>query len=66
VIPAYGTANARLTFATLEDGWSLALAGTNIFNARYYYNKNYVSGNFQIKGNPAPGAEWSLSLKKTF
>ncbi len=39
---------------------------TNLFGEDYFYNKNYISGNFQLKGNPAPGAEWALSLKKTF
>jgi iron complex outermembrane receptor protein len=64
-IPAYGVTNARLTFAR-DDGWSVSLIGTNVFNKKYFYNKNFISGNFQIKGNPAPGAEWALSLRKAF
>ena len=65
-IPTYGVANARITFTTLNDDWQLSLMGTNLFSADYYYNKNYISGNFQLKGNPAPGREWALSLRRNF
>ena len=65
-IPAYGVGNARLTFATLEHGWSVSAAVRNMFDKYYFYNRNFISGNFQVKGNPAPPREWSLSLRKTF
>jgi iron complex outermembrane recepter protein len=66
-IPGYGVANARLTFARGEEGsWSVSLIGSNLLGENYFYNKNYVSGNFQIKGNPAPGTEWGLSFRKNF
>lgn len=65
-IPAYGVANARLTFTRGEGAWSVSLIGSNLFDEDYFYNKNYVSGNFQLKGNPAPGREWGLSLRKNF
>ncbi|HWJ69077.1 MAG TPA: TonB-dependent receptor [Sphingobium sp.] len=66
LIPAYGVLNARLTFKTIDNGWQISLTGTNILDKSYFYNKNYISGNFQLKGNPAPGAEWALSLRKMF
>jgi len=65
-IPAYGVANARLTFTTLDNNWSLSLIGTNIFDKEFFYNKGFISGNWQIKGNPAPGAEWALSIRRNF
>lgn len=65
-IDAYGTANARLTFTTLDEDWSLSLIGYNVFDEEYFYNRNYISGNFQLKGNPAPGAEWAISLRRNF
>ncbi len=66
-IPAYGVANARLTFARGEEGsWLVSLIGTNLFGENFFYNKNYVSGNFQLKGNPAPGVQWGLSFRKNF
>ncbi len=65
-IGAYGTANARLTFTRAEGSWSVSLIATNLTDEEYYYNKNYVSGNFQLKGNPAPGTEYGLSLRKNF
>jgi iron complex outermembrane receptor protein len=65
-IDAYGTVNARLAFTTLDKNWVIALSGTNLLDERYFYNRNYVSGNFQLKGNPAPGAEWALSLRRNF
>lgn len=65
-IPAYGVANARLNFKTLESGWSLSASVTNLFDKYYFYNLNFVSGNYQLKGNPAPPREWMLSLRKDF
>ncbi|MDR2215402.1 MAG: TonB-dependent receptor [Nevskiaceae bacterium] len=66
IIDAYGTANARLTFTTLDQKWAVSLSGANILDEAYFYNKSNVSGNFQTKGNPAPGAEWALSVRRNF
>ncbi|MEJ0034767.1 MAG: TonB-dependent receptor [Gammaproteobacteria bacterium] len=65
-IPGYGVANARLTFTRAEGSWSASLIGSNLLGEDYFYNKNYVSGNFQLKGNPAPGTEWGVSFRKNF
>ena len=65
-IPGYGVANARLTFTTADEAWALSVYGSNIFDKEYFYNRGYVSGNWQIKGNPAPGAEWGVSLRRNF
>lgn len=65
-IPAYGVANARLTLETLNSGWQFSVIGTNIFNQQYDYNRYYISGNYQISANPAPGAEWAISARKKF
>jgi len=66
LIPSYAVVNARLTFTTLDEAWQVSVIGTNITDTDYFYNKNFISGNFQVKGNPAPGAEWKLSLRRTF
>jgi iron complex outermembrane recepter protein len=65
-IDAYGVANARLTFIDKNEDWEFSVIGLNIFDERYFYQKNYVSGNFQMKGVPAPGAQWGISLRRNF
>lgn len=44
----------------------ISLIGSNLLGENYLYNKNYVSGNFQLKGTAAPGTEWGLSFRKDF
>ncbi|PQA87003.1 hypothetical protein CW354_13155 [Marinicaulis flavus] len=65
-IDSYGVANLRLTFVDNDEDWEFSVIGYNITDEKYFYRKNYVSGNWQIKGVPAPGAEWGISLKRNF
>jgi iron complex outermembrane recepter protein len=69
-IPAYGLANARLTYRDASDKWELALQGTNIFDKYYFVNLN---GNVPASnpsntqtGYPGTPREFAVTLKRRF
>lgn len=63
----YSVFNARLVYENFENGWELALFGTNLADKEYVVNgyqtlTSFGTGNL-IYGRPR---EWGLSLKKRF
>jgi iron complex outermembrane receptor protein len=65
-VGSYGLLNARLTWSSPDERWSVAAFGTNLTNASYYYGKMFISGNGQVKGIPGRPREWGLTLRRTF
>ena len=63
--PGYSVFNGRLSYTTPDDGWTLALSVTNMFNKFYYYNK-FAQNGFAISGSPSLPREWLVSIRKTF
>ncbi|HEX7887472.1 MAG TPA: TonB-dependent receptor [Phenylobacterium sp.] len=62
--PGYGVTNARITYAA-ENGWSLSVAATNVFDKYYYYNKFALSG-FAFSGVPSRPREVVVSVRRSF
>jgi iron complex outermembrane receptor protein len=65
-VGSYGLLNARLTWSSPDERWSVAAFGTNLTDAAYYYGKMFISGNGQVKGIPGRPREWGLTLRRTF
>ncbi len=67
-IPAYTTANARLTWRSATGGWEAAVEVTNLTNKLYYLTTFDLTGagGGSVAGQPAMPREWSFSLKKSF
>lgn len=66
-IDAHTIANARLTYRTADEDWSVSAAVTNLFDKFYYVGKgeNIASYGqaFGILGRPR---EWSITVKRAF
>ena len=62
--PAYGVANARVTYAAPND-WTLSVAVTNLFDKFYYYNKFALNG-FAYSGVPSRPREVIVTLRRDF
>lgn len=67
-IPAHGLLNGRITWDAPTGGWQVALGVTNLTDKRYFYDMfNLAAFGFgDVIGNPAPGREWTLTLRKSF
>ena len=66
--PAYSLVNARLTYALPDEGFSIALGVTNLFDKLYYHNFFILQdfGQSNVQGQPAAPREWYLRLAKDF
>ncbi|WP_160737268.1 TonB-dependent receptor [Altericroceibacterium endophyticum] len=64
--PGYTVANARLTYDSPGEDWSLALGVTNLFNKFYYVNRFIQAGGYNFTGQPSRPREWSVTLSKDF
>jgi iron complex outermembrane receptor protein len=66
-IPNYTIANARLTYRSADEDWSVALEVTNLFD-KYYYNSVFdLSGiGLSRRANPAAPREWALTVRRSF
>lgn len=66
-IPNYTIANARLTYRSADEDWSVALEVTNLFD-KYYYNSVFdLSGiGLSRRANPAAPREWALTVRRQF
>ena len=64
---AYSTLDARVTWDSPDGDWQVAAFGTNITNTYYYYGKLSLQTVLGFdQANPAPPAEWGLTVKRTF
>ena len=66
-VPGYTLVNARLTFATPEREWELALEVRNLTDKLYYTDlfDNRGSTN-SIQGTPAEPRTWAVTIKRRF
>jgi iron complex outermembrane receptor protein len=63
----YALVDARITWEAPDQKWSVALYGTNLTNQYYYYGKLSLQNALGFdQANPAPPAEWGLTVKRTF
>jgi iron complex outermembrane receptor protein len=64
---AYTLVDARMTWTSPDQGWSIALYGTNL-NDQVYFNGmlSLVTVLGREQGNVAPPRQWGLSLKRSF
>jgi len=66
--PSYSTFNGRISYDNEDNGLSVALGVTNLFN-KFYYRNIFVYQDIgfpQINGQPSPPRQWSLTLGKKF
>ncbi|WP_088306539.1 TonB-dependent receptor [Novosphingobium sp. B 225] len=66
-VPGYTLVNARLTYATPEREWELALEVRNLTDKLYYTDlfDNRGSTN-SIQGTPAEPRTWAVTIKRRF
>ena len=65
--PGYALVNARVTWTDPEGKWSVSAYGTNLTNEYYYYGKLSLQTALGFdQANPAPPAEWGLTVKRNF
>ena len=63
----YGLLNARMTWATLDSKWEVALWGRNLTNKAYFWGKlSLISFFGREQGNVAPPMEWGITFKRNF
>ncbi|HWK42879.1 MAG TPA: TonB-dependent receptor [Croceibacterium sp.] len=62
-VDAYDLVNARLTFRSAEDDWSVSLEATNLFDKFYYLNKIVTSYAAAQPGRPR---EYALTVRRNF
>jgi iron complex outermembrane receptor protein len=64
---AHTLVDARLTWQSADQGWSMALFGTNLTDEVYFNGKlSLVTVLGREQGNVAPPRQWGLSLKRSF
>lgn len=64
VVEEYTLANARLTFRSADEKWSLALEATNLFDKYYFLNK-FTNG-FYATGQPGRPREIAVTVRRNF
>lgn len=67
-VPAHGVLDGRITWDAPVGGWQVSLAGTNLADKKYFYDMfNLAAFGFgTVTANPAPGREWSITVRKAF
>ena len=66
-LKSYGVANARMTFETQDQTWSLSVFGTNITNEHYFIEgTDFLSSLGFAQVEYAAPAEWGLTAKYQF
>jgi iron complex outermembrane recepter protein len=64
---AHTLLDARLTWESADQDWSVALFGTNLTDKVYFNGKLSLVGVLgREQGNVAPPREWGLALKRSF
>jgi iron complex outermembrane receptor protein len=72
IVPDYTLYNARLTFASADSKWNMALAVENLFDEFYWITMGPERGDtgvttvYNRSGVPGRGREWSVSLRRNF
>jgi iron complex outermembrane receptor protein len=65
--PAHTLLDARLTWESSNQGWAIALFGTNLTDEEYFHGKLSLVGVLgREQGNVARPREWGVSLKRSF
>jgi iron complex outermembrane receptor protein len=60
-------ANARLTWTSAAEDWSVALFGTNLTDKEYFHGKlSLVTVLGREQGNIAAPREWGVAIKRSF
>lgn len=62
-VDSYTLVNARLTYRSPDEDWSVALEVTNLTDKLYYMNK-FVT--VYANGQPGRPREWALTVRKSF
>ena len=62
-VESYTLANARLTYRTAQEDWSVSLEATNLFDKFYYINK---LATFYVNGQPGRPREVAVTLRRNF
>lgn len=66
-IEGYTVANARLTWRSPDDQWSVSVAVTNLLGKYYYLTKNDLARNAGfVSGQPGRPREYAITLRRTF
>jgi iron complex outermembrane receptor protein len=65
IIPSYSLLNARLTYETESQDWSIALAVTNLTDKFYWYSFAAPGGQ-NTAGSPGEPRMWQLVLRRDF
>jgi iron complex outermembrane recepter protein len=67
-IPGYTLANARVTWASQDNLWSVAALVTNLTDKEYYVNKFDLRafGEGMMSGQPGRPREWGIELRRNF
>ena len=64
---AHTLVDARLTWESADQGWSMSLFGTNLTDEVYFNGKlSLVTVLGREQGNVAPPQQWGLALKRSF
>ncbi len=63
-VDSHTLVNARLTYRTADEDWSVALEATNLTDKFYYLNK--FSNAFYTTGQPGRPQEFAVTVRRTF
>ncbi|MBT2185936.1 TonB-dependent receptor [Sphingobium nicotianae] len=66
---AYSLFNGRITYKMKDEGFSLAVGATNLFDKLYYLNYFVYqdsAGDGQVEAQPGAPRQWYLTLSKSF
>ena len=68
LIDAYTVVNGRVTWRSADNGWEVALEGTNLTDEYYYVTLFDLSRNAAgyIDGQPSRPREWAVTFKRSF
>ncbi len=62
-VDSYTLVNARLTWRSADEDWSVALEATNLFDKFYFLNK---FATFYVNGQPGRPREVALTVRRNF
>jgi len=62
-VDSYTLTNARLTYRSADEDWSVALEATNLFDKFYYLNK---LATFYVNGTPGRPREVAVTVRRNF